>query len=280
MIDLKTPNAAARVCKISPAVEFQTWTIQTPPGHIRLKSPHFHDEYQIGFLTDGVVENTYRRVRQTIMPQQLYLIEPGEVHAESVVQGPELRFSFAFVAPKQLRQVAEDITDGKCRLADGRPLLVADAAVNRQLVAHTAAYFSLLEQPQSPLEQEMAQFNWLAALIANRAETAVADKKPGDEHREIAAVKACLHDCFSEPVSLNKLADLACLSKYHLSRTFVRVTGMTISQYQTHLRICRAKTLLRQGKQIAEVALELGFSDQAHFGHCFKRFTSQTPGRF
>ncbi|MGL9750660.1 MAG: helix-turn-helix domain-containing protein [Symbiopectobacterium sp.] len=45
-------------------------------------------------------------------------------------------------------------------------------------------------------------------------------------------------------------------------------------------RIGKARELLRQGMSISEVALSLGFADQAHFTKTFNRFNAMTPGCF
>ncbi|MBP6793379.1 MAG: AraC family transcriptional regulator, partial [Aeromonas sp.] len=41
-----------------------------------------------------------------------------------------------------------------------------------------------------------------------------------------------------------------------------------------------ARTLLRQGQPLAEVALASGFADQAHFQRQFKRRVAATPGQY
>ena len=57
--------------------------------------------------------------------------------------------------------------------------------------------------------------------------------------------------------------------------------GMPPHQFMTLRRIERAKQLLlRTDQSLAEIALEVGFSSQAHFTDQFRRVTGSTPLRF
>ena len=55
---------------------------------------------------------------------------------------------------------------------------------------------------------------------------------------------------------------------------------MTPHAYLLDQRIRHARTLLRQGQPLAEVALASGFADQAHFQRQFKRRVAATPGQY
>jgi AraC-like DNA-binding protein len=89
-----------------------------------------------------------------------------------------------------------------------------------------------------------------------------------------------LDDHAAESVPLQTLARFAGLSAFHLCRVFREAVGMTPHAYQTQARIRRAKSLLRAGMPITEVAAEVGFYDQAHLTRHFKRIVGLTPGRY
>jgi AraC-like DNA-binding protein len=98
--------------------------------------------------------------------------------------------------------------------------------------------------------------------------------------RAIERAKQYLHDNFNELVSLDELAALAKLSRFHLLRAFARHTGMPPHTYQLQLRIDRACVLLRAGVTAAEAATQVGFADQSHFTRHFKRIWCITPGQY
>ncbi len=90
----------------------------------------------------------------------------------------------------------------------------------------------------------------------------------------------CLRTAPAIHIPLDKLADLAGMSRYQVIRAFRTVTGMTPHAWQLNLRINLARQRIRDGDSIADVAQGLGFADQAHFQRVFKAHVGATPGRF
>ena len=84
-----------------------------------------------------------------------------------------------------------------------------------------------------------------------------------------------------DDLSLTVLADIACLSAYHFSRSFKEAAGVGPQRYVIQRRLQRAKTLLRWSHQpLALIAQEAGFADQSHLNSIFRREMGVTPGRF
>jgi AraC family transcriptional regulator len=84
-----------------------------------------------------------------------------------------------------------------------------------------------------------------------------------------------------DDLSLTVLADVACLSPYHFSRSFKESAGVGPQRYVIQRRLERAKTLLRRTRQpLALIAQRAGFADQSHLTSIFRREMGVTPGRF
>ncbi|TCB80800.1 AraC family transcriptional regulator [Acinetobacter sp. ANC 4173] len=81
----------------------------------------------------------------------------------------------------------------------------------------------------------------------------------------------------AEFLSLQQLSEQSGLSRYAIIRLFKSKLGLTPHAYQLNLKINQARKLLRQGKDIAEMSYQLGFSDQSHFQRVFKQLTGTTP---
>ena len=82
-------------------------------------------------------------------------------------------------------------------------------------------------------------------------------------------------------LSLTVLADIACLSPYHFSRSFKELAGVGPQRYVIQRRLERAKTLLRRTHEpLARIAHEAGFADQSHFNSMFRREIGVTPNQF
>ena len=88
---------------------------------------------------------------------------------------------------------------------------------------------------------------------------------------------------FAQELSLAKLAEEARLSRAHFALSFRQATGYTPHEYLMRARLSHARKLLTQPVQtlsINSIAVECGFTDQAHLGRLFRRFFDTTPGTF
>ncbi len=83
-------------------------------------------------------------------------------------------------------------------------------------------------------------------------------------------------------VAIGDLAADCGISRKHLSVSFREAVGMAPKPYAQVRRFRKAAGLLAAGTMPAwsDVALDCGYSDQAHFNRDFKRFSGYTPGEF
>jgi len=95
--------------------------------------------------------------------------------------------------------------------------------------------------------------------------------------RVIEFIEANLH----ESIGLDDLAQAAGLSANHFLRVFKLATGETPYHFLRARRLERARRLLAEGPMpLAELALECGFANQAHFTAAFSREVGISPGRY
>jgi len=86
---------------------------------------------------------------------------------------------------------------------------------------------------------------------------------------------------FERSISLSELAGVAGLSRMHFAAQFRAATGYRPREYLLNHRIEHAQSLLTTTpRSLAEIALAVGFSTQAHFSTVFKRISGQTPARW
>src|SRR3546814_13700301 len=84
-----------------------------------------------------------------------------------------------------------------------------------------------------------------------------------------------------QPHSLDALAALACMSKYHFLRSFRRITGSTPYDWLLSLRLRRAAVRLRESTDgIAAIAYDAGFGALSTFNARFKDVFGKTPGEW
>jgi transcriptional regulator GlxA family with amidase domain len=81
--------------------------------------------------------------------------------------------------------------------------------------------------------------------------------------------------------TLEDLAALAHVSPRHLSRTFRRVTGISIGEFRLRIRLEHARTLMRQSPlKMEEIAAQCGFSDARHLRRLWTRHFGSSPSVF
>ena len=79
------------------------------------------------------------------------------------------------------------------------------------------------------------------------------------------------------------LADLARDSGHHpahVARAFRRYYGRSIGEYVRRCRVSHACAQMRAGQPLSTVALNSGFSDQAHFSRVFRALVGMTPSEY
>lgn len=94
-------------------------------------------------------------------------------------------------------------------------------------------------------------------------------------------VKKYINVNFTQKLSLSELAKMFSVSEGHLSRTFKKKTGTTISQYITTLRLTSARRLLESSSMsVRDIAENVGFSSLNHFDKIFKKDHGFTPSEY
>lgn len=101
-----------------------------------------------------------------------------------------------------------------------------------------------------------------------------------DYSRAVRRAKELLRERLDGAVTLDALAAHAELDKFHLCRAFRAQVGMPPYAYLTHLRVARAKQLLREGVRASDVAPLVGLYDQAQLTRHFRKLVGTTPARY
>jgi AraC-like DNA-binding protein len=104
-----------------------------------------------------------------------------------------------------------------------------------------------------------------------------------DERMAAIAQQARRHieQRFRQQTGLGATAAALSVAPATLARAFALEFGMSIGEFVQRRRIDEAAALLSEGKlPIAELALECGFSSQAHLTATFRKFKGTTPARF
>lgn len=86
---------------------------------------------------------------------------------------------------------------------------------------------------------------------------------------------------FSEPLTLDDIAKAVGLDRFALCRYYKNECKITVMNQLKHIRIEKAKKLLRHTQyRIEEIGVMCGFESSSYFGKLFKAYTGCTPNSY
>lgn len=226
---------------------------------------HAHRSLVLGMVDSGV-----RRIE---LPQDVFDVQAGELFVIPAQRGH--RCSGGGDQPHSYRVLC--LPPDIAPVLESLPSPQVDAPGSTLLFDR---YFALLPPaPETLPEREQLVSELLLGIVAR-----CPGGQPAPPSREPhPGVQRAMHAIAGTPwaeLSLDALAAMACLSKFHFQRLFVAQTGLSPADYQLQCRISRALDLIASGMPLAEAGLACGFADQSHFTRAFRRAVGVPPGRF
>jgi AraC family transcriptional regulator len=220
---------------------------------------HYHPRAYLCYVAEGVVAERDPRGAVRYGPGTLHFHPPGHPHAVSNRGG-----GFTSVS---IISLASDTRPLESALVTGAPVTPRSS-----LIAARCRSELHVRDSASDLALEALAHELVASLTRVRT--------PRERRAPVwvLAVRELIHDRFREPLPLAELAAHAGVHPVHLVRAFRRHAGVTPGDYQRRLRIESARLALATTRiPLAILALEAGFSSQAHFTRMFHRIVGVTP---
>jgi transcriptional regulator GlxA family with amidase domain len=98
---------------------------------------------------------------------------------------------------------------------------------------------------------------------------------------QLRRVKEYMHNDLSKTLRVKDLAAAARLSSSYFSRAFHHTAGEPPARYLRRCRVEQAqKMMLSTDQCLADIALECGYTDQAHLSRTFRAIVGDTPARW
>lgn len=136
------------------------------------------------------------------------------------------------------------------------------------------AYSNLNTQDyQSILAVRICVLQFLQALLP----TYTVAKTPSASTAYIKQAITYIRQNFSQPISLESVADYVGVSKFHFSRQFRCFTGSTVVQTINRIRCVEAQRRIEKGMGVSEAALTCGFDNLSYFTITFKKHMGKLP---
>lgn len=257
----------------------------------RLKEPvtapipfHYHDFHKILLFINGQSDYAIEGKTWRLSPHDIVFVRAGEIHRPLPLLGKPYERIVIYVAPECLaRYRCGDDDLSACFSPAQRPshVMRLTAGKTHDLLFH----MEKLERTAgssgfaNALYTEMLFVEFM--ILLNRAlidheldanAAAITDEK-------IQALLLYINDHLTEPLSIDRLASHAYVSRSHLMHRFKKATGYGVHQYIVGQRLLLSRAYLSDAptRTIAEIAHLSGFSDYLSFFRAFKAQYTMTP---
>jgi AraC-like DNA-binding protein len=256
-------------------------------------APHSHKQWSIGAITHGISTFQYRDDLYPIKETDLVMMNPDWVHTCNPVDNQPWAYWMMYIDADWLTQLRFEagLIPENCWQDIHQPMIspdqVADitskqAHVNNQWYSLYCELAEILISTETGLLEKQSCFiDYITTLMSWLSDAAQVDLDTAlTAPANLNAVAEFLDQSLATTPRLEELTDLAKCSEGHLIRSFRRQYGLTPHAYLLNRRIQKSRELLQQGIELADVAQQLAFSDQAHFQRTFKKLTATTPGQY
>ena len=238
-------------------------------------SRHSHEVFPIGAITAGQSTYLHEKTRQRVQTGTVVLMNPGEVHACNPIADQPWAYLMLYVDSQWLKALQQDLSLNPH--PDFQPLAATHSTNPALFNGLTGLYQTLIDADAPLLQKQCSAVSFFTLMQQTLGTSAV---RPEQAIQRIERVAQFIHDNFKHPISLDDMCSAANLSGSYLIRAFEQRYHMTPHAYLINLRIQHARTRLKAGSLIVDVAHELGFADQAHFQRVFKKHLAATPGQY
>ena len=236
---------------------------------------HAHEHFSIGAITTGRSTYLHEQSAFEVSVGTVVLMNPGDVHACNPIDDQPWSYLMLYVDTPWL-------TDLQHQLGFSN-----DSAFRRFSATHTedASLFAglqdLYEVLVDPLQEVLRKHSVTVEFFTElQLRLNPADHPQREPNFKLERAADYIREHCTQMLKLEDICAAAQLSPSYLIRAFKQHYGMTPHAFLVNRRIQFAREQLRNGKLIADVALEAGFADQAHFQRAFKQHLAATPGQY
>ncbi len=222
-------------------------------SYTKIFRSHYHEYHQLVLPLHGVIDIRVGKFSGLIGVGDCVIIRAGELHE--------------FSAHEAARFIVVDMPS-----LPGNIMQASDEKITIDSALLSFTQF-LEQQLNSQINQavEQSAFELFYQLLSQQKNIKRVDKR-------LEPVLAKIHDHLSDPLIIDELAKLACLSATQFKVVFKQSLEMTVQQYIRQCRMHKAKALITHTDMpIAIVAVQVGYQDSSAFSRQFKSFFGHSP---
>ncbi|TVM14352.1 AraC family transcriptional regulator [Oceanidesulfovibrio indonesiensis] len=239
-------------------------------------SRHFHEEYAIGVIERGAMRFRYLGNDMTAAAGQVNIVVPGEPHDGHAAADHGWTYRMFYLAPAVLEAALQEVAPQAHQVHFAVGVIADSELAARVLRAHCC----FADPGASTLARQTLLLDMLTHWISRHGDRRSSLPATHSEAGAADAAREIISERHAEDLRLEEIATYAGMSPFHLVRVFKARFGLTPHAFLVHVRIHRARALLRTHMRLADIAAAVGFSDQSHLTRHFRRQYGVTPGAY
>jgi AraC-like DNA-binding protein len=253
------------VVRLATGSDFAVDAVTCTDDHVRWSAPQVEAGYELVFVRRGRFRRRAGGVAADIDPTMGYLSISGEEERFAHPAGGDV-CTLVTLQPELWRT----LTGEPKRLR--RSTVYVDARLDlahRRMVAAGRG---------GDVDFEVAEeLLWLVGGAIAQAAPVPVDGRC-DERALVDRARVAIVEDHPDAGGLVALARLLAVSPYRLSRAFSTELGVSLTRYRNRIRVGRALDRLADGAQnLADLAADLHFADQAHLCRTLRQHLGHTP---
>jgi len=237
---------------------------------------HSHDNWSLGAITQGESTFLYRDDKFKIEEGTLVLMNPHWAHACNPIDNKPWAYLMMYIDTDWLSSLRYELglMDSLC----WQDITAATITESKWYEGYCQMAACLMDSTRELLEKQTVVVEYRSGLMIELSEQAVepSPKAPAN----LQALADYMKANASVDLSLDSLCIRSGYSPGHLIRAFKQHFGFTPHAYLVNYRIQCGQQELKQGRPIAETAVNAGFADQPHFQRTFKKLLAATPKQY
>ncbi|MBN2522255.1 MAG: helix-turn-helix domain-containing protein [Bacteroidales bacterium] len=252
---------------------------------------HYHQEYELSFITEGTGKRIVGDSIEEFYPGDLIFIGPRLPHVW-IPENPEINFSSGrtlesvymlfneTIVPPPLISLPEFTQVRKAMLLSERGIkITGDTLMEVSEI--------MLQLPYLDKFTRLINFYRIMKIIggSNSLEMLASEDymktRFESKNERIIKIHEYLMKNYREDIDLNSIAGLVNMAPGSVCRFFKTLTGTTIFEYVNKIKTDYAcKMLMNTDLHITDISYDCGFNNLSHFNKQFKNHCGKTPTEF
>ncbi len=241
-----------------------------------------HENYEFLIPLSGFSHFYIEKKQFECRPGQLIILKPNTRHGVSKTMH-EMSFISIHIKAAYLDQMIREIIG-----SSNTPFLCEQCLLHSEVQNVIASLISEMRDTRTGRNQLIANLTENLSIqlirhyhISQLEEIRLFDQPLNESQSRFQSVVEYMHENLDDKLTIEKLADLARMNRFHFIRAFKMAFGQSPYDFLTDLRITQAKRLLVHTRLSAnEIGIQCGFFSASRFSAAFRQNTGITPSAY